>query len=172
MIPLLIFVNSPRNTAKVMEDNLKRMLDDDWTSFTIESLNIRQLPNGIVANDVSRQFKASALLEEGYIAKSYKMLSQKPLAIVNDTNGSLNTLSKLHPVQYSIDMLSEIVVEGNPSTQEFIDRIEHLVADSNRPQVRQPNNAAQISSEDMDLLDIEEDNGGCQISLLFGQIGF
>jgi hypothetical protein len=158
LIPLLIFVNSPRNTAKVMEDNLKRMLDDDWTSFTIESLHIRQLPNGIVANDASRQFKASALLEEGYIAKSYKMLSQKPLATVNETNGALNTLVKLHPVQHSIDMLSEIVVEGNPSTQEFIDRIEHLVADSNRPQVRQPNNAAQISIEDKDLLDIEEDN--------------
>jgi hypothetical protein len=59
--------------------------------------------------------------------------------MVNDTNGALNTLVKLHPAQYSNEMLSENFVEEIPSTQEFMDRIDRLVSVPNRSQVHHTN---------------------------------
>ena len=155
LIPILIFADTKTNNARNMEENLNLMINDDWSKFDVQSLPIKNLSNAVPQRVASAESKAYNLLEKGYISKSYQRLIQKPLAEINVNNGSMETLRKLHPRQYSSEQLAGAVNEET-STQDFLERIERFIVDTSRSSTQPSIFTPYIDPSDVDLMNMDD----------------
>jgi hypothetical protein len=154
LVPIIIFADSPSNSAKNMEANLNLMLANDWSKFNVQSLLLRKPHYDTTSSPTvaSNETKAANLLEKGYISKSYKALFSKPMAVISSDNGSLQTLENLHPKEYSPAQLSVGDYPDDLASQEFSDRI---TADASR-RSWPLHDARPIDLAGLDLMDLED----------------